>query len=103
MVLHLTKRRKGEVLMAIAGIGLAIGAMSISVPQVAYAGLCITGLGIVSMLWRQIKWISPILVFRRCGINPKTALGTIRINKQLDNVSSDMKALGKDISSSAIV
>jgi len=52
MVLHLTIRRKGEVLMAIAGIGLAIGAMSISVPQVAYAGLCITGLGIVSMLWR---------------------------------------------------
>ena len=33
MVLHLTKRRKGEVLMAIAGIALAIGAMSISVPK----------------------------------------------------------------------
>jgi hypothetical protein len=52
MVLHLTNRRKGEFLMAIGGIGLAIGAVSISVPQVAYAGLCITGLGIVSMLWK---------------------------------------------------
>jgi len=50
--LHLTGRRKGEILMALAGIALAIGAASISVPQVAYAGLCITGLGIVSMLWR---------------------------------------------------
>lgn len=52
MVLHLTNRRKGEFLMTIGGIGLAIGAMSINVPQVAYAGLCITGLGIVSMLWK---------------------------------------------------
>jgi hypothetical protein len=52
IVLHLTNRRKGEILMAIAGIGLAIGATSISVPQVAYAGLCITGLGIASMLWK---------------------------------------------------
>jgi hypothetical protein len=52
IVLHLTNRRKGEILMAIAGIGLTIGAISISVPQVAYAGLCITGLGIASMLWK---------------------------------------------------
>ena len=50
--LHLTSRRKGEILMTISGIALAIGAASISVPQVAYAGLCISGLGIVSMLWR---------------------------------------------------
>ena len=62
MVLHLSNRRKGEFLMAIAGIGLAIGAMSISVPQVAYAGLCITGLGIVSMLWRQNKDLDPTFV-----------------------------------------
>ena len=52
IVLHLTNRRKGEILMAIAGVGLAIGAISISVPQVAYAGLCITGLGVASMLWK---------------------------------------------------
>lgn len=50
--LHLNGRRKGEIIMAISGIALAVGAASISVPQVAYAGLCITGLGIVSMLWR---------------------------------------------------
>lgn len=52
IVLHLTNRRKGEILMALSGIGLAIGAAMISVPQVAYAGLCITGLGIVSVIWR---------------------------------------------------
>lgn len=50
--LHLTSRRKGEILMTISGIALAIGAATISVPHVAYAGLCISGLGIVSMLWR---------------------------------------------------
>ncbi|MER5174887.1 MAG: hypothetical protein ABJB76_03215 [Candidatus Nitrosocosmicus sp.] len=48
----MSNRRIGELLMAISGIGLAIGASLIGVPQVAYAGLCITGLGIVSMIWR---------------------------------------------------
>lgn len=38
--------------MIVAGIGLAVGAAAISVPQVAYAGLCISGLGVVSMIWR---------------------------------------------------
>lgn len=38
--------------MVASGIGLAIGAAAISVPQVAYAGLCISGLGIVSMIWK---------------------------------------------------
>ena len=47
--------------------------------------------------------VSPTFVFRRCGIKPKTALGTIRFSKELDNLSSDMKVLGKDISSSAFV
>lgn len=59
--LHLTIRRKGEILMTVSGIALAIGAASISVPQVAYAGLCISGLGIVSMLWRWL--LRPILYY----------------------------------------
>ncbi len=52
ITLHLTNRRIGELLMAASGIGLAIGAGLIGVPQVSYAGLCIAGLGIVSMIWR---------------------------------------------------
>ncbi len=52
ITLHLSNRRLGELLMAVSGIGIAIGAGLIGVPPVAYAGLCITGLGIVSMIWR---------------------------------------------------
>ncbi len=52
MTLQLTNRRKGELLMVIAGIGITVGSAMINVPQVAYAGLCIVGLGIVSMIWR---------------------------------------------------
>lgn len=50
--LYLSNRRIGELLMAACGIGLTIGAGLIGVSPVAYAGLCIAGLGIVSMIWR---------------------------------------------------
>jgi hypothetical protein len=52
ITLHLSNRRIGELLMAVSGIGITIGAGLIGVPPVAYAGLCIAGLGIVSMIWR---------------------------------------------------
>lgn len=52
IILFLTNRRKGEIFMVVGGIGIAIGALALSVPQVTYAGLCIIGLGIVSMIWR---------------------------------------------------
>ena len=55
ITLHLSNRRIGELLMTASGIGLAIGAGLIRVvPPVAYAGLCIAGLGIVSMIWKII-------------------------------------------------
>ncbi len=52
ITLQLSTRRIGELLMAASGIGITIGAGLIGVPPVAYAGLCIAGLGIVSMIWR---------------------------------------------------
>ena len=52
ITLYLTNRRKGELLMAVSGIGIAIGSGLIGVPQLSYAGLCITGLGVLSMIWR---------------------------------------------------
>jgi hypothetical protein len=38
--------------MFFSGIGLTIGSGAIGIPHIAYAGLCIAGLGIVSMIWR---------------------------------------------------
>ncbi len=52
VTLQLNNRRKGELLMAISGIGIAVGSGLIGIPQLSYAGLCITGLGVVSMIWR---------------------------------------------------
>jgi len=52
ITLYLSTRRIGELFMAVSGIGITIGAGLIGVPPVAYAGLCIAGLGIVSMIWR---------------------------------------------------
>ena len=52
ITLFLSTRRIGELLMAASGIGIAVAAGIAGVPQVIYAGLCITGLGIVSMIWR---------------------------------------------------
>jgi hypothetical protein len=50
--LFLNNRRKGELLMAISGLGIAIGSGLMGIPQLSYAGLCITGLGFLSMIWR---------------------------------------------------
>ncbi len=52
ITLYINNRRKGELLMAISGLGIAIGSGLIGIPQLSYAGLCITGLGILSMIWR---------------------------------------------------
>ena len=52
MTLHLDNRRKGELLMAISGIGIAIGSGLMGIPHLSYAGLCLTGLGVLSMIWR---------------------------------------------------
>lgn len=52
ITLHVNNRRKGELLMALSGIGIAVGSALIGIPQLSYAGLCITGLGVLSMIWR---------------------------------------------------
>ncbi|MDQ5869212.1 MAG: hypothetical protein M3530_05735 [Thermoproteota archaeon] len=46
------QRRIGEAITIASGIGIAIGGILASVPPVSYAGLCIVGLGVVSILWR---------------------------------------------------
>jgi len=44
-------RRLGEFLMVLGGIGLAIGSGISGISFLAYGGLCIAGLGVVSMFW----------------------------------------------------
>ena len=46
------KRRVGEIIMIISGIGLAIGGGALNITSIVYGGLSITGLGIISMFWR---------------------------------------------------
>jgi putative Ca2+/H+ antiporter (TMEM165/GDT1 family) len=46
------QRRIGEAIMIASGIGLAIGASILGINFLAYGGLAISGLGIVSALWR---------------------------------------------------
>ena len=47
-----TERRVGEALTIAAGIGVTVLGALLGVNFVAYAGLCIVGLGIVSIIWR---------------------------------------------------
>jgi len=47
-----SQRRLGEVITIISGIGVTVLGGILGVPFVAYAGLCIAGLGVVSILWK---------------------------------------------------
>ncbi|MDQ3887745.1 MAG: hypothetical protein M3251_00570 [Thermoproteota archaeon] len=46
------QRRVGEAITIASGIGLALLGSFLGVQFVSYGGLCIAGLGIVSILWR---------------------------------------------------
>ncbi|HJU96026.1 MAG TPA: hypothetical protein VJ643_08345 [Nitrososphaera sp.] len=46
------QRRIGETITIASGIGLALLGSFLGVQFVSYGGLCIAGLGIVSVLWR---------------------------------------------------
>ena len=45
-------RRIGEAIMIASGIGLTIGGQLLGIAYLAYGGLAIAGLGIISVLWR---------------------------------------------------
>jgi hypothetical protein len=47
-----TQRRAGEAVTIAAGIGVTLIGAFLGVNYVAYGGLCIAGLGVVSILWR---------------------------------------------------
>lgn len=47
-----TQRRKGEVITVACGIGLGILGLQLNIPQLAFGGLCIIGLGIFSIFWK---------------------------------------------------
>jgi hypothetical protein len=46
------ERRIGETLMIASGIGLTVGGQMLGIAYLAYGGLAIAGLGIISALWR---------------------------------------------------
>jgi len=46
------QRRVGETITIASGIGLALIGSFLGVPFVSYGGLCIAGLGVVSVFWR---------------------------------------------------
>jgi len=47
-----SQRRMGEAITIVSGIGVTVLGAILGVPFVAYAGLCIAGLGVVSILWK---------------------------------------------------
>ena len=47
-----SQRRVGEAITIAAGIGVAVLGAVLGINFVAYAGLCIAGLGVVSIVWR---------------------------------------------------
>lgn len=47
-----SQRRVGEAITIAAGIGVTVLGAVLGVNFVAYAGLCIAGLGVVSIVWR---------------------------------------------------
>lgn len=49
---HLSQRRVGELVTIACGIGVTVLGAVLGANFVAYGGLCIAGLGVVSMLWR---------------------------------------------------
>ncbi|HEY6757081.1 MAG TPA: hypothetical protein VI037_06790 [Nitrososphaera sp.] len=46
------QRRVGEVITIASGIGLALLGLFLGVQFVSYGGLCIAGLGVISIIWR---------------------------------------------------
>ncbi|HUG96256.1 MAG TPA: hypothetical protein VMJ94_01835 [Nitrososphaera sp.] len=46
------QRRVGEAITIGAGIGVTVLGAFLGIDFVAYAGLCIAGLGVVSIIWR---------------------------------------------------
>jgi hypothetical protein len=48
----LGQRRIGEIITIASGIGVTVLGASLGVNSVAYAGLCIAGLGVFSIFWR---------------------------------------------------
>jgi hypothetical protein len=46
------QRRVGETITIASGIGLALLGSFLGVQFVSYGGLCIAGLGIISVVWR---------------------------------------------------
>jgi hypothetical protein len=49
---HLSQRRVGELITIASGVGVTVLGAVIGANFVAYGGLCIAGIGVVSMLWR---------------------------------------------------
>jgi hypothetical protein len=47
-----SQRRVGEAITIASGIGVTVLGAFLGVPFVAYAGLCIAGLGVVSIIWK---------------------------------------------------
>jgi hypothetical protein len=47
-----SQRRVGEAITIASGIGLALLGTVLGVQFVSYGGLCIAGLGVVSIFWR---------------------------------------------------
>lgn len=47
-----SQRRVGEVITVVSGIGVTLLGAFLGIDFVAYGGLCIAGLGVVSALWR---------------------------------------------------
>ena len=47
-----TERRLGEAITIACGIGVTVLGAVLGVQFVSYAGLCIAGLGVVSIFWR---------------------------------------------------
>lgn len=45
-------RRVGETITIASGIGVAVLGSFLGVQSVSYGGLCIAGLGIISVVWR---------------------------------------------------
>ncbi|HEX7033931.1 MAG TPA: hypothetical protein VF172_13115 [Nitrososphaera sp.] len=48
----MSQRRIGEAITIASGIGVTVLGASLGVNFVAYAGLCIAGLGVISVFWR---------------------------------------------------
>ena len=47
-----SQRRAGEAIVVASGIGVTVLGAFLGVQFLAYGGLCIAGLGVVSILWR---------------------------------------------------